>query len=108
MNKEVRYDLYCKYCEFANQAAGDDPCNECLGTPSNEDSKVPVNFKKKKPLINYFLPDTNLPHPGYTRDWSVSMNWYSGIPTDTELKKYFELRDDGDWWEKEFNKEEQQ
>ena len=100
MNKEVRYDLYCKSCEYSHLAASDDPCNECLGTPSNEDSKKPINFKKARALINYFLPDTNLVHPGYTRDWMVSMNWSTGIPTDAELKKYFELKD-GDWWEKE-------
>lgn len=104
MTKEVRYDLYCKYCEFMTKSASDDPCNECLGTPSNGDSHVPVNFKKGKPLINYLLPDVNLPNgmKGYTRDWAVSMNWcIAGIPTDTELKEYFELREDGDYWEKE-------
>lgn len=100
MDKEVRYDLYCKSCEFNPLPASDDPCNECLGHPSNEDSKVPVNFKKATALINYFLPDTNLVHPGYTRDWRVSMNWSGGVPNETELKKYFELKN-GDWWEKE-------
>ena len=100
MNKEVRYDIYCKSCEFFTCSASNDPCNECLGRPSNQDSKVPVNFKQAKAFINYLLPDTNLIHPGYTRDHLVSMNWFDSVPTEADLKKYFELRD-GDWWEKD-------
>ena len=104
MTKEVRYDLYCKCCEFSTKSASDDPCNECLGTPSNGDSHVPVNFKKAHPLINYLLPDTNLEigKRGYTRDWMVSLNWsIAGVPTGADLKQYFELREDGDYWEKQ-------
>lgn len=101
MTKEVRYDIYCKHCEFWSASASNDPCNECLGMPSNGDSHVPVNFHKAKPLINYLNVDPNV--LGYTRDQAKSKNWAEELvpPTDNELKLYFELKDDGDYWEKE-------
>lgn len=101
--KEVRYDIYCKKCEHWADSAASDPCNECLGTPSNGDSHVPVNFRKVKSLINYLNEDPNV--VGYTRDMAKSKNWKEAViePTDNELKLYFDLRDDGDYWEKETN-----
>lgn len=97
MQKEVRFDIYCKECQFFNKSASNEPCNECLGMPDNGDSHVPVNFKKAKAFVNFLLPDPNV--VCYTRDHLQSANWVDREPTDAELKKYFEKRDDGDLWE---------
>ena len=44
MQKEVRFDIYCKSCQFYHASASNDPCNECLGKPDNGDSHVPVQI----------------------------------------------------------------
>jgi len=98
MAKEVRYDIYCKKCEFYSKSASCEPCNTCLGTPDNEGSHTPVKFKKAKALINYLLPDPNV--TCYTRDHLQSANWINNEPSDADLKQYFEMKD-GDWFEKE-------
>lgn len=95
--KEVRFDIYCKSCEFWSTSASNDPCNDCLGEPSNEGSQIPKYFKKKSRFVNYLMPDPNV--LSYTRDHLKSANWVDREPTDAELKKYFEKRDDGDLWE---------
>ena len=97
--KEVRFDIYCKECEFANASASNDPCDECLGNPSNEGSHVPMNFKKAGSLINFLLPDPNV--TCYTRDPLQSAKWSDHLPSDADLKLYFEKDKNGDWWEKE-------
>ena len=94
---EVRFDIYCKKCEFYSTSASNDPCNDCLGHPYNEDSHTPVRFKQVKSIINYLLPDPVV--DCYTRDPLRSANWVDREPTDAELKKYFEKRDDGNLWE---------
>ena len=43
--KEVRFDLYCKTCKDYKTNEWEDPCNECLNEPSNEDSHKPVNWR---------------------------------------------------------------
>ena len=103
MAKEVRYDIYCKYCEHFIKSPSDDPCNGCLGKPDNEGSHVPVYFKKIKPLINYLNVDPNV--VGYTRDPDKSKNWSSAaIPSEADLKAKFKINEkDGDWYEKEDN-----
>ena len=45
--KEVRYDLYCNICKGAEKKEEEDPCDECLATPTNVDSVKPVNFKEQ-------------------------------------------------------------
>lgn len=99
MAKEVRFDIYCKYCEFTGLSASNDPCNKCLGKPDNEGTKVPVLFKKAKPLVNYLIDGETLPDR-YTRDPGKSRNWKAQIPTEAELKAHFELKNE-DWFEKE-------
>ena len=47
MTKEVYFDQYCSRCLFEKKPEDEDPCNECLYNPGNEDSHKPVNFKKK-------------------------------------------------------------
>ncbi len=44
--KEVRFDLYCKTCKDYKLEESQDPCNECLNEPSNEDSHKPVNWRE--------------------------------------------------------------
>lgn len=96
MTKEVRFDIYCKECKHYTKSATDDPCNHCLGNPSNEDSHVPVDFKQVKALINYLTPDPNVTN--YTRDRMKSKNWVDAEPTDLDLKKYFKMAGE-DWYE---------
>lgn len=47
-DKIVRFDKYCKDCEYYDLNEAYDPCNECLNNPSNQNSQKPVNFKKKE------------------------------------------------------------
>lgn len=98
MEKEVRFDIYCKQCQFANTSPSNDPCNDCLGDPSNEGSHIPKYFKKAKSFINFLLPDPNV--VCYTRDHLQSANWLDREPTDAELKQYFKKDEKGDWYEK--------
>lgn len=44
--KEVFFDMYCKTCEYYEQASYLHPCNDCLSNPYNEDSHKPVNWKE--------------------------------------------------------------
>lgn len=48
MQREVDFFTYCPQCEFTSKNEQDEPCEECLFYPYNEDSKKPVNFKEKK------------------------------------------------------------
>ncbi len=43
----VRFDLYCKKCEHFKLEDWEDPCDECLSHPGNEDSRQPIFFKPK-------------------------------------------------------------
>lgn len=45
--KEVYFYLYCVTCAYKNNDAGEDPCDECLRNPYNEDSHKPINYKKE-------------------------------------------------------------
>lgn len=93
--KEARFDLFCRYCKFNSLLGSEDPCNECLNSPSNEDSHRPVLFKRARPILNFFLPDGF----SYTPDVRKAKNW-DRWPTDQEVKQNFELREGGDYWEK--------
>lgn len=46
--KEVRYELYCKDCEYEKLNDYEDPCNECMEWPYREGTEVPFKFKKKE------------------------------------------------------------
>ena len=98
MNKEVRFDIYCSYCKHASRAAAEDPCNSCLGNPSNEGSHKPQFFDKEYPMVNYLKPDPNV--PCYTVDRLASANWKDHQPNAIELKTYFEKKENDDWWER--------
>lgn len=46
-NKEVYFFEYCSSCEYSDKGENDDPCDECLEYPVNQNSHKPVNWKKK-------------------------------------------------------------
>nr|DAH12861.1 MAG TPA: recombination protein [Caudoviricetes sp.] len=52
MIKEVDFYKWCKQCTYSSTDETDDPCNQCLNQPSNEDSAKPVNYKKEKKLTD--------------------------------------------------------
>ena len=95
--KEARYDIYCDSCEHKNLPGFEDPCNDCLNEPSNEDSHKPVFHKKVGSFINYLEPDGIT----YTRDYRKSRT--KSKATDEELKANFTKREDGDYYEKPWN-----
>ena len=41
MQKEVRFDIYCRSCKFWNASASNDPCNECLEIGMREGTEKP-------------------------------------------------------------------
>lgn len=46
--KLVFFDQYCKKCAHKTTYECDEPCNECLTNPVNEDSHKPVNYIEKE------------------------------------------------------------
>ena len=46
--KEVSFYDYCKTCKYQELSGCEDPCDECLDYPTNEDSHKPVNYKEKE------------------------------------------------------------
>lgn len=52
--KEVYFDMYCQLCKYERLEADKDPCNDCLGYPSNEDSHVPIRWDPKDEYKDYF------------------------------------------------------
>ncbi len=43
----VRYDLWCDKCQHKTIKENDEPCEECLDHPINENTERPINFKEK-------------------------------------------------------------
>lgn len=48
VDKEVYFGEYCPKCEHFTQPDYEDPCNECLTEPMNQNSHKPINFKEKE------------------------------------------------------------
>lgn len=46
--KIIEFDKYCPTCENKDKPDSEDPCDECLDTPVNVDSRKPINYKKKE------------------------------------------------------------
>lgn len=46
--KIVNFEFYCEKCLFFDNAEYEDPCHECLSTPTNQDSRKPVKFRWKE------------------------------------------------------------
>lgn len=44
-DKEVYFHQYCNKCKHFGDDESSDICNDCLASPSNEDSHKPVNYK---------------------------------------------------------------
>lgn len=43
-SKEVYYFIYCSTCKHAHVHPDEDPCNDCLDQPLNENSHRPVRY----------------------------------------------------------------
>lgn len=43
----VRFDTYCPKCIYWSFNENEDPCDECLCYPGNDDSRQPINYKPK-------------------------------------------------------------
>lgn len=43
----VDYEKYCQFCKFKNvdDIKGENPCNDCLDQPVNDDSIKPIDFE---------------------------------------------------------------
>ena len=46
--KIVKFNEYCNRCVHKDVKETEDPCNECLNNPSNEDSRSPIYFKEEE------------------------------------------------------------
>ena len=44
-DREVRYDIFCKYCVNYTKFSTDEPCDECLASPAVPNSRQPLYFK---------------------------------------------------------------
>lgn len=46
--KEVYFNDYCKKCKHEKKKETEEPCNECLGEPTNWNSHRPVKYEEKE------------------------------------------------------------
>ena len=46
--KEIDFFTYCKTCKYRDLKEIEDPCNECLDTPCNVESRKPLNWESAK------------------------------------------------------------
>lgn len=46
--REVRFDEYCKKCEYEKKQENEDPCDKCLDEPVNDNTSKPRMFKEKE------------------------------------------------------------
>lgn len=45
---EVDFKKYCKLCKHEDKSDFEDPCNDCLDEPVNDESRKPLYFKEKE------------------------------------------------------------
>ena len=45
--KEVYFDQYCKTCKHEKVKESEDPCEECLSSPTNVYSHKPVKYEER-------------------------------------------------------------
>lgn len=45
IDREVRFDKYCKTCRYKDTPEVEDPCNECLDYPVNSYMEVPIHWE---------------------------------------------------------------
>ena len=43
----VCYDIWCQKCLCKDIKENDEPCEECLDNPTNENTERPIKFKEK-------------------------------------------------------------
>ena len=46
--KEVFFWQYCKTCKHEKTKESEDPCHNCLNSPSNVHSHKPINWEEKE------------------------------------------------------------
>lgn len=46
--KIVEYWKFCEHCKYWDTKANDEPCEECLSNPVNDNSHKPVKWEEKK------------------------------------------------------------
>lgn len=44
----VDFNTYCQNCKFKDKKDNEDPCNTCLGMPTNTNSRKPHYFEQRK------------------------------------------------------------
>lgn len=44
----VAFDKWCQECEHHDKSGYEEPCDDCLMYPANENSTKPLKFKKKE------------------------------------------------------------
>ena len=47
MQHLVDYQKYCPTCEHYEVKETEDPCNDCLTYPANDDSRKPTMYKER-------------------------------------------------------------
>lgn len=57
VEKIIDFDKYCKTCKHCDVVGYEDPCNDCLDNPVNNNSKKPIHYEEdekkiKKEIIN--------------------------------------------------------
>lgn len=68
--KEVYFSQWCKSCKHYNEPETEEPCNECLGEPGNEDSHKPVKWENTKDILDQLMEDDKKKnHLGRTEDF---------------------------------------
>lgn len=43
---------YCKQCKYEDRLPSENPCHDCLNSPTNTYSHKPINFKEKSKKKN--------------------------------------------------------
>lgn len=56
MEKIVDF-TFCKTCQNCDQSEHSDVCNECLDSPTNVNSKRPVNYKEDEKKVKELLKE---------------------------------------------------
>lgn len=46
--KEVYFSEYCERCAYFKNGENEDPCDDCLNHPYNDDSHKPVRWEAKE------------------------------------------------------------
>lgn len=50
VDKIVEYHKYCKTCLYRYCPQDEQPCDECLSNPVNQNSKMPVKYKRDEKI----------------------------------------------------------